>query len=157
MTEIQTIIDALWQILKACGTILNAAGASFASHWVLVLWIAFWVWCVRWTDLRAWLRQGAWAAFAVLSVFVGIVWGICSEPTWQFGLPSIIEKVALVGLWIGLAFICGKLQTQWNCEPQAIEIAGPPEGAAAGHGHGHDDHGHGGHGHDSHGHGGGHH
>lgn len=128
----------------------------FAQYWALILWVVFWLFLVRWPDLRPQLRTGGWAGFLLLYFIVSLVWGLTTEAYWSyFGvtLPSVLEKSLLAAVWVGLAFLCGWLQDLWHQSPQEIEILGPPDGLPAvaghgGHGGGHDDHhGHGGHGH----------
>lgn len=154
MTELIQVFTTGGSFLLSVLALLKSLVVNYG---ILASWVVFWLFLVRWPDLRAQLRQGAWAGFVLLYFLISLVWGLTSDPYWSyFGLtlPSVLEKSILTLVLFLIAFLCGRLQDIWQWTPPEIEIPGPPDGvpAAAGHGHGghgHDDHGHG-HGDDSH-------
>lgn len=148
MTILETLAEASLKLLAALAQVLGALGELFTTYWGPILWTAFFLWVVRWPDLRAELRKGAWVAVFLLYLFAALTWGLCAEPLYPAlteGLAApwndVLEKAVLLGIWVGVAFLCGAVQDAFSWAPPKVEIAGPPEGAAA------SDHGHGGHGH----------
>lgn len=148
----QPVFDALFQLAAAVGNLLAALLGLFPTIAGPVLWIAFFLFVVRWPDLRAQLRQGGWAAAALLYALSVVVWGLCSKPA--FGevfrgvdppWNNILEKALLGGFWVAVAFVCGALQDYLGAAPSEVEIPGPPDGvprepgsgATSSHGHGH--------------------
>lgn len=151
MSGLQSLVESLGELAVAVSRVGEAAFVVAANHWVAVAWIVFFLFVIRWPDVRATLRQGAWPAVFWLYFLISFTWGLCTEPSllpYEESLgatgASLVEKFVLAALWLGVAFACGALQDHWRLAPAEVEIAGPPEGPAGG--------GHGGHGHDAHGH-----
>jgi hypothetical protein len=153
----------LTQLFWAVESLVVALFSVALDYWAPAAWILYFLFAVRWSDLRPQLKAGGWTAIALLYLASSLTWGLCSKGNVLPGFDkldapwgSIAERSIFAAAWVGVAFLCGHIQDLWNLAPPAVEIAGPPEGpAVAGHGHGHDDHAHG-HGHDDH-HGHGHH
>jgi hypothetical protein len=151
----------LQKILLGFLDLIDGAAELLFAWWALALWILFFIFLVRWTDLRAQLRKGGWAAALLLYFIVCFVWGLNSRPMIDFGggtvntapVGSLIEKFGLGAFALVVAYVCGKAQDASQSQPDVFEIKAPPDGVpGGGHGHhGHDDHGHG-HGHDDHAH-----
>ena len=148
---IQPVFDALGQLCVALADLAIAIFSIMLDHWVALAWIAFFLFFVRWPDLRAQLTRGAAVAAVLLYILAAFTWGVCSDPIHLSFDPnvdpmgvSILEKFGLLAIWIGVAFVCAALQDLWQLTPDEIEIAGPPEGPAtdAHGGHGHGSHGH---------------
>lgn len=156
ISALQSVFQAAGQLFAALADLAIAIFAMLLEHWAAVAWIAFFLFFVRWPDLRTQLTRGAAVAAFLLYILAAFVWGVCSKPIHLAFDPnvdpmgvSILEKFGLLALWIAVAFICGALQDHWKLTPAEVEIAGPPEGPAGGH-DAHGGHGHGGHGHGSH-------
>lgn len=146
MPEMQLLIDSLGQLLVALARVGGAVLAAFVANWALVLWLAFWLFLARWSDIRRELNRGAWVAAALLYVLVSLTWGLCSESQYMiagWSWPSILEKFLLSAAWVAVAFVCGAIQDLWGWAPAEVEIAGPPAGDEAAAGHGAAAHGHG--------------
>ena len=134
MPELYPLIEALGQLAVACATLAKAILVLLSSHWALFIWIAFFLWIVRWPDLRAQLRQGAWVPAFLVYFISALVWGLCSESVYSFGTwswPSVLEKFVVAAAWVVVAFLCGALQDHLGWAPPEQEIAGPPEDAGA--------------------------
>lgn len=119
----------------------KALALLLVENWTLTLWIVFWTFLVRWPDLRPWLARGAWIAVFLLYLIVCITWGVNSGPRMNIeGLPlgSIGEKFLIGGVWVAIAFLCGRVQEVLSLTPDVKEISGPPDGVPTAHGH--DDH-----------------
>lgn len=148
MNQFDSLITALGQLVAAFAqvavSLFSLAGALIGP----LLWVCFFLFFVRWPDLRLWLRQGAWVAFALLYALVVMSWTLLSQATLITKIvhpdrpwANLVEKGAVGLALVAVAFICGALQDYWNITPPEIEIAGPPEGTAsadhAHHGGGH--------------------
>lgn len=137
MTELIQVVVSGGEFLLA---LLQFLRAVLVQYWAIILWVVFWLFLVRWPDLRIPLRQGGWTAFVLLYFLCSLTWGLTTDPYWSyFGvtLTSILEKSLLALFWVGIAFLCGWLQDTWRVAPPEVEIAGPPDAAPAGAGHGH--------------------
>lgn len=139
----QPLLDAAVTLLTGAWQALAAMGGVLAAYWAPILWIAFFLFFVRWPDVRTQLKKGAWVGVVLLYALAVITWGLCSTPTFpslagRISAPwgNIGEKAAFGLAAIAVAFLCGQLQDHWGLTPPEIEIAGPPEGEASDHGHG---------------------
>jgi hypothetical protein len=142
--SLDPLVNALGQVAVSLWQLVAALVELLAPHWPLVVWVVYFLFFVRWPDLRAQLRAGAWTAVVLLSLLVALVWGWCSAPSLTVSgwvVPSVLEKSGYVVIYLTLAFICGAAQDACKLTPPDVEISGPPEGPIGGHGH--DEHGHG--------------
>ena len=121
-----------WQALGSFGAglldLLLATAHLVGNYWVAIVFVLFWLVLVRWEDLHARLNQGAWIAFLLLFLLVGLVWGVATEPTLG-NVPSLIEKLLVMMGAASLTLLLGRLQRQWTWQPASVTIAGPPEEA----------------------------
>jgi hypothetical protein len=118
------------------------AWAMWGTHGVILIavWIAWWLGGVNWR--RAWpaLASGGWAPVVLLMVVTALIWsrldpsacnclGIVTVSTfwWQLGD---------VGMFVGLALLCGWLQGVFGWAPPEVNLE-PPVHADHDHGHGH--------------------
>ncbi|QDU61369.1 hypothetical protein Pan216_22250 [Planctomycetes bacterium Pan216] len=133
MESLIEIGSALGQVIAALWLLLQTIVFAVATHWVMVAWICFWLFLVRWADFSAQLQKGGWPAFGLLYVITALTWGLVTEPSY-INAPSILEKFLLLAFWIAIAFMCGALQEAAGWAPQKIDIHLPPEdGVKAGH------------------------
>jgi hypothetical protein len=116
---------------------------TIAAAWLpLVLWCAWWLWCVDWSKLWPTLAAGAWAPAVLFVLVSGVVWARLDPD--GFGAPGSVvpAHVAAAVALACVAMFCGWLQGVFGWKPPEFPVH--PAAAAHGHDHGHD-HGHGGH------------
>jgi hypothetical protein len=105
-------------------------------------WCAFWLWAVNWRKAWKVLGDGAWAPLVLLIVVGTAGWSQVMQTKYNFldlvAVPSFWWQLAVVLLFVGLAFFSGWLQGYFHITPTEVEIEPRP----VAHGHGHD-HGHG--------------
>lgn len=112
---------------------------------LLIVWVAWWLFAVNWSNTWPVLRQGAWVPFVLLCVMGALVWSRL-EPTSCSCLrfvtvPNFWWQLGSVGLLVGLTLFCGWLQTYFGWTPPVINVEPTPHGDHDdAHGHGHDDH-----------------
>ncbi len=135
---IVALLTSVWELVVA---VLTLATVVIAHYWPAVLWLVLCLGLIRGSDVREQLRQGAWAALALLWVLVSVVWGLCTESAWaSLGISSVAEKFVITGIWGLVACGCWRLQEHLGWSPPEITIAGPPEGGAPAAPHGGHDH-----------------
>lgn len=153
MAGFSELFQALMRLVVTLKNVGDALLLLFASGWMFIVWVVFWILLVRWPDLNKHLRKGAWIAGGLLVFLVCLVWGLLSNKAITIE-GYTFSPVAVQFVWgifaVSLAFLCGKIQSQNNAAPPEIEIAGPPEDAGGSAGHGHGTHGGHSHGHDAH-------
>lgn len=91
---------------------------GLARNWLLAfgLLVAFMFYClvlVRWQEVFAVLRRGAWLTVMLLLVSAALCWAVVMPPLWIVGghsLPSLVEKLLIVGGLAAIAVVCGRIQ-----------------------------------------------
>jgi hypothetical protein len=133
--------EATQQFFIALGNDLAGLGGYALALFLVVVWVAWWLWGVRWE--RAWpvLAGGAWMPLVLLGVLVALVWSQIAPGSRTFlgfaVVPNFWWQLVAVGSLVGLALFCGWLQGVLGWGPAEVSLQPP----AHEHGH-HDDHGH---------------
>lgn len=137
------------QIATDVGRILSPL-LQLVVHWLLlIVWLAWWLWCVNWRRVWPVLAEGAWAPVVLLIVIASLGWSqIAPRPLTIPGvgtLPNFWWQLSAVASLAGLTLFCGWLQGVFGWAPEE-QAAAPAEahGHRHDHAHGHDHvHGHG--------------
>ena len=138
MSELPLLLEKSVNLFVALNELIAVLVVSLINHWIILVWLAFWLFIVRWPDVRAQLERGAWAAAVLLYVLVSLVWGVSTQPSMLPSLAglepiwaSVLEKFFLSFIWALVALCCGHLQDHWRLTPPPVEIPLPPEGEVA--------------------------
>ena len=100
-------------------------------HWWLVLaWIAWWLWGVNWKKLWPVLAQGAWVPLVLLMLLSALAWSRIAPSEaanfwWQLGAITLL---------VSLTLLCGWIQGILGWTPVEVNLE-PPAPSAHGHGH----------------------
>ena len=120
-------VVALWRLLAVAWTLPVA---------VLVAWVAWWTFAVRWRQLWPELRAGAWAPLVLLTIIAALVWAMIVPSAMTvfgvFTIPNFWWQLCCTTCIAGLALFCGWLQTVFGLEPGEVSFE-PPPSADAGH------------------------
>jgi len=125
--------DTLAQLLNILGSLATAVGELILwlgrlvfTNWLLIVWIAWWLWGVNWNKTWQVLARGAWVPVALLMVVTALVWSEMTQGAgflWRFGEVCLVAAVT---------FFCGWLQGVFGWTPAEIDLE-PPAGAAHDH------------------------
>jgi hypothetical protein len=110
-------------------------------------WIAWWLWAVNWRKAFPALAQGAWVPLLLLMLVSALVWSRIAPSNVDLGFMQLYNfwwQLGAVGIFVGVALLCGWLQLYFGWTPPEINFDPP-----SGHDDGHDAHGHEAHGHES--------
>jgi hypothetical protein len=111
---------------------------------LIVLWCAWWLWCVNWKKAWPILSEGGWVPVVLLMFIVALAWSRISPATCRcLGFPIanfFWQLIGVTGLTL-LALFSGWVQGRLDWTPAAVSFEPP----AHEHGHGHGHHHHGGH------------
>ena len=122
--------QSFWQILVSVSKFVEEL-LRLGLHWWLVLaWIAWWLWGVNWKRLWPVLAQGAWVPLVLLMLLSALAWSQIAPSEvanfwWQLGA---------IALLVSLTFLCGWLQGIFGWAPEEVNLD-PPAPSAHGHGH----------------------
>lgn len=159
------VFQSLIEVGAAVGTLAWGLLSLLLAAWLLLLWVAWWLWGVDWAKAWGVLAQGGWVPLVLLVTLGALVWSQILPHDLSVGFASVPNfwwQFAAAGLLACTALFCGWLQGVMGWMPEEIPIypaegghdRGHGQGHDHGHGHGHDNgHGHGGHSHGGHGHG----
>lgn len=104
----------------------------------ILLWIAFWFFCVNWRKAWPVLAEGGWAPLVLLMCISAEVWSRVAPSS-----CNCLRVVTITNFWwqlgsvctlVAIALICGWVQTLTSYAPPELALEPPP--AAPGHGHG---------------------
>ncbi|HYT88812.1 MAG TPA: hypothetical protein VEL76_08900 [Gemmataceae bacterium] len=134
------ILNALWQLVVALGT-LTVGLLTLALRWsLLIVWIAWWLWGVNWQKAWPVLARGAWAPVVLLLVTAALVWSRLAPSSCDclvlVTVPNFWWQLGAVGLLAAVALLCGWLQGVFGWTPAEIHLEPPAVGADM-HGHEH--------------------
>lgn len=144
------LLNALWQLFTALGSLLLALAHTAVPWLPLIVWIAFWLLAVNWPKLYATIERDKVSSVMPLGI-VGILligfmailtWGVIAPPDTGsydiFGLhlSNFVGKTVYVtGLFV-IAAMCGSVQLSGLVSPWCLL----DEPVVEEHDHGHDDH-----------------
>ncbi len=117
-----------------------AAGAAARPHrhclllvlplLLVLLWCAWFLWCVDWPKAWPVLAGGGWAVVVLLWVFSAMVWAALFPR-----VPNFWWQLVATGLLLAAALFAGWLQGKLGIQP--FEVTFDPPAPEHGHGHGH--------------------
>jgi len=138
--ELVTLFETLWQIVLLLGSLLVQLLGLLLQTSLLLVWLAWALLAVNWPKAWQVLRQGAWAPFVLLLVFIAVVWSQLMPADCNclhfVTLPNFWWQLGTVGMFAALTLGCGWLQGLLGWTPETINL----EPAAEAHHHGHDHH-----------------
>jgi len=120
------LLDILSSLVTAVGELILWLGRLVFTNWLLIVWIAWWLWGVNWNKTWQVLARGAWVPVALLMVVTALVWSEMTQGTgflWRFGEVCLVAAVTL---------FCGWLQGVFGWTPAEIDVE-PRAGAAHDH------------------------
>jgi hypothetical protein len=130
-------------LVKLGSVLLDLVGqlGSLALHWwVVLLWIAWWLWGVNWHKAWPVLSRGAWIPLALVVVLAGLIWSQIAPSTRIFlgvvTLPNFWWQLGASAALAATALFCGWLQGIMGWTPAEVAVD-PPAHAHHGHGHAH--------------------
>jgi hypothetical protein len=106
----------------------------------LLLWCAWWLWCVNWKKAWPVLAQGGWVPVVLLMVVCALAWSQVSPGPWPLRkdaslvIPHFWWQLGGVTTLTLLALLCGWLQGQLGWTPAEVSFEPP---APTHHAHGH--------------------
>jgi hypothetical protein len=131
------LLYTLWRLVINLWELALLLGQSAASHLLLVVWIAWWLFAVNWRKAWPTLRDGAWAPLVLLMLISALVWSRVAPTGCDclgFVLPNFWWQLLGVAGVVCLTLLCGWLQLVLNLTPPEI-VLDPP--AASHHDHAH--------------------
>ena len=112
----QALLESLVQLLVAVWDVVFAA-VSVVVPWLgLIAWIAFWLFAVNWTKLRALLLQGGWIGLLLLGFGMILVWWAVAPPPnghhliLGLTLSNFVGKTVYVTILMCIMLLCGSVQ-----------------------------------------------
>jgi hypothetical protein len=137
---VEHLIQALEQLILALGQLLGVLGGLLLQWWLVLLWIAWWLWGVNWQKAWPVLARGAWAPLVLVVMLVALVWSQIAPGSSNFlglvSLPNFWWQLTATGLLAATALFCGWLQGVMNWTPEDVPVD-PPAPVEHAHGHGH--------------------
>ncbi len=134
------IVDIFWHLILNIGQLVVAVVKLGLEWWVLIAWVAWWMFGVNWKKAWEVLGQGAWAPLVLLMIAGALVWSrLDPNPCECLGfmsLPTFWWQLGEIGLVVVLTFCCGWLQGYFGWTPEEINLD-PPAAVDHGHGPGH--------------------
>src|SRR5262245_27628023 len=110
-------------LLKLTGEI----GAVALRWWLVLLWIAWWLWAVNWSKAWPVLSRGAWVPFVLVVVLAALAWSQVAPSS-----GTLFGVLALTNFWWQLvasaalaatALFCGWLQGLMGWTPTDVSLA----------------------------------
>ena len=129
------LFDTVVQLIDALLKLASEVGALALHYWLVLLWIAWWLWGVNWQKAWPVLRQGAGVPLALLVVLAALAWsqiapGSCSV----IPLPNFWWQLVVVAALALTALFCGWLQGVMGWTPAEVAVD-PPAHADNDHAH----------------------
>jgi len=138
-------VSKLWHTLLELGANLGQLFVELlqlgGTYALLLFFLAWCLWGVNWQKTWPVLARGGWAPLVLLSFLGALTWSRLAPSDCDclvlLTVPNFWWHLGAVGLVVGVGLFCGWLQGVLGYMPPDVAL----EPAAAGHGHGHDDHG----------------
>jgi hypothetical protein len=132
------LFNTLWQLLLLTLKLLGELGSLALHWWLVLLWIAWWLWAVDWQKAWPILARGAWAPLVLLIVLAALAWSQIAPSSLLvlgvFILPNFWWQLCATGALATTAFLCGWLQGLFRWTPAEVAVD-PPADAENGHAH----------------------
>ncbi len=133
------ILHSLGSLAQNLGTLLVQLLDLSVTWSPLIAWAAWWLFAADWGKLWPVLGRGAWAPVMLLGILVALVWSALFPSTCTclglVAVPNFWWQLGEVGLFLGLAGLCGWLQGRLGWTPAQVDLDGA---TAQGNGTGHD-------------------
>jgi hypothetical protein len=132
------LFDTLRQLLLLILKLGSEVGTLLLHWWVVLLWIAWWLWGVNWQKAWPVLSRGAWIPFGLVVVLAALAWSQIMPST-----RTVLGTITLLNFWWQLtacaalaatALFCGWLQGVMHWTPAEVDVE-PPAHVEHGHGH----------------------
>jgi hypothetical protein len=121
------IFHNLVQLVTTMLTLIVEIGGLALRHLLLIAWIAWWLWGVRWTTAWRVLAKGGWAVVLLLTVLAALAWASLAPSACDVsGVISIGNfwwQLGVVALLVLSALFCGWLQGVFGWEPAEVILA----------------------------------
>jgi hypothetical protein len=132
------LFDTLLKLILVLRDLAGQLGALALHWWLVLLWIAWWLWGVNWQKAWPVLSRGAWIPFALVVVLAALAWSQIAPSTGiflgTFTLPNFWWQLGAVAALAATALFCGWLQGFMHWTPEDVPVDPPAE---VEHGHGH--------------------
>lgn len=120
------LAQTLTQLVVVLGRLIADLFWLALAHWVLLVWVAWWLGGVNWQKLWPVLARGAWAPVALLGFIAALVWSRIEPSTYDLlglvTLPNFWYQLTAVGLLVALTLFCGWLQGMFGWTPPEIQL-----------------------------------
>jgi hypothetical protein len=129
------LFDTFLQLIDALLRLVRELGALALHFWLILLWIAWWLWGVNWQKAWPILRLGAGVPLVLLVVFAALAWSqIAPGSNPVLPLPNFWWQLVAVAALALTALFCGWLQGVMRWSPADVAVD-PPAHAENGHAH----------------------
>lgn len=132
------LLDTLWQLVLVLIRLVSELGALALHWWLVLFWVAWWLWGVNWQKAWPVLARGAWVPVVLLVLIAALAWSRIMPSQWTVAgaitLPNFWWQLGAVSGLACVALFCGWFQGVMGWTPADVEVDPP---AQVEHGHGH--------------------